>query len=215
MAEAASSAPDAPAPTELISSHFSTWIQIGAALHSHICAATAVTAHRFAEQEVKMIIVFACSEANAQLLTEREVIKDALNTCLRPQSFMRLENYKVRALASAPTVVHLRRLQAAAAVHLAGSGALRRRADCIRDAFKPAVKRLRDGCDVARRVEESMVASSVLSRAAIMEEQSNLVQVQRQLPLVRAAASSRFFVVDGAAARAHALGNDHSALPDW
>jgi hypothetical protein len=49
-----------------------------------------------------MIIAFACSEANAQLLTEREAIKDALNTCLRPESFMRLENYKVRTLAPAP-----------------------------------------------------------------------------------------------------------------
>jgi hypothetical protein len=80
-----------------------TWIQIGAALHSHICAAAAATARFFAEQEVKMIIAFACSQANAQLLTEREAVKDALNTCLRPESFMRLENYKVRALAHAPS----------------------------------------------------------------------------------------------------------------
>ncbi len=42
-----------------------------------------------------MIILFTCNEANQQLVTEREVIKDALNTCLRPESFMRLENYKV------------------------------------------------------------------------------------------------------------------------
>jgi hypothetical protein len=159
-----------------------TWIQIGAALHSHICAAAAATARFFAEQEVKMIIAFACSQANAQLLTEREAVKDALNTCLRPESFMRLENYKVRALAHAPTAVHTRRLQAAAAGHRATSGAQRRRADCIRDAFKPAVKRLRDGCEIARRVEESMVSSSALSCAAIMEEQSNLVQVQQQPP---------------------------------
>ena len=79
---------------------------MGAAPHSHICAATAATARRFAEQEVKMIIAFACSEANAQLLTEREAIKDALNTCLRPESFMRLENYKVRTLAPAPAPRH-------------------------------------------------------------------------------------------------------------
>lgn len=150
---------------------------MGAALHSHICAATAATARRFAEQEVKMIIAFACSEANAQLLTEREAIKDALNTCLRPESFMRLENYKVRTLAPAPPALHSRALQAAAAGHRVATGAQRRRADCIRDALKPAVKRLRDGCDIARRVEESMVSSSALSRAAIMEEQSNLIQV--------------------------------------
>ena len=48
----------------------------------------------------------------------------------------------------------------------------------MRDAFKPAIKRLRDGCDVARRVEESMVASAALGHAAILEEQSNLIQVQ-------------------------------------
>jgi hypothetical protein len=47
----------------------------------------------------------------------------------------------------------------------------------MRDAFKPAIKRLRDGCDIARRVEESMVASAALGRAAILEEQSNLIQV--------------------------------------
>jgi hypothetical protein len=48
----------------------------------------------------------------------------------------------------------------------------------MRDAFKPAIKRLRDGCDIARRVEESMVASAALGRAAILEEQSNLIQVR-------------------------------------
>jgi hypothetical protein len=63
-------------------------------------------------------------------------------------------------------------------MHVSSSGALRRRVDCMRDAFKPAIKRLRDGCDVARRVEESMVASAALGHAAILEEQSNLIQVQ-------------------------------------
>ena len=42
-----------------------------------------------------MIVLFICNEANQQLVTEREVIKDALNTCLRPESFMRLESMKV------------------------------------------------------------------------------------------------------------------------
>ena len=168
---------------------------MGAALHSHICAATAATARRFAEQEVKMIIAFACSEANAQLLTEREAIKDALNTCLRPESFMRLENYKVRTLAPAPPALHSRRLQAAAAGHRVATGAQRRRADCIRDALKPAVKRLRDGCDIARRVEESMVSSSALSRAAIMEEQSNLIQVGATAAAISTGGSALTFVL--------------------
>ncbi len=42
-----------------------------------------------------MIILFTCNEANSQLVTEREAMKDALNTCLRPESFSRLENLKV------------------------------------------------------------------------------------------------------------------------
>ena len=175
---------------------------MGAALHSHICAATAATARRFAEQEVKMIIAFACSEANAQLLSEREAIKDALNTCLRPESFMRLENYKVRTLAPAPAprpratppALHSRPLQAAAAGHRVATGAQRRRADCMRDALKPAVKRLRDGCDIARRVEESMVSSSALSRAAIMEEQSNLIQVGATAAAISTGGSALTFV---------------------
>ena len=42
-----------------------------------------------------MISIFICNEANAQLMTEREAIKDALNTCLRPESFLRLDSVKV------------------------------------------------------------------------------------------------------------------------
>jgi hypothetical protein len=38
------------------------WIQMGAALHSHICAATAATARFFADQEVKMIIALHCED---------------------------------------------------------------------------------------------------------------------------------------------------------
>jgi hypothetical protein len=49
-----------------------------------------------------MIVLFICNEANQQLVTEREVIKDALNTCLRPESFMRLESMKV----PPPAAVH-------------------------------------------------------------------------------------------------------------
>ena len=71
------------------------WLQIGAQPYSHICAAAADTARHFAEQEVQMISIFICNEANAQLMTEREAIKDALNTCLRPESFLRLDSVKV------------------------------------------------------------------------------------------------------------------------
>jgi hypothetical protein len=83
------------APSELITAHFLAWMQIGAPPYSHICAATADVSRHFAEQEVKMIVLFICNEANSQLITEREAIKDALNTCLRPESFMRLDNLKV------------------------------------------------------------------------------------------------------------------------
>ncbi len=76
---------------------------MGAAHHAHICAATADTARHFAELEIKMIILYICSEANSQLVTEREALKDALNTCLRPESFLRLENLKVLAAAAAHT----------------------------------------------------------------------------------------------------------------
>jgi hypothetical protein len=48
-----------------------------------------------------MVILFILNEVNQQLATEREAIKDALNTCLRPESFMRLENFKVWAPAAA------------------------------------------------------------------------------------------------------------------
>jgi hypothetical protein len=47
----------------------------------------------------------------------------------------------------------------------------------MHDAFKPAIKRLRDGCDATRRVEESMVAAAALGHSAILEEQANLLQV--------------------------------------
>jgi hypothetical protein len=77
---------------------------VGAVHHTHICATTAEVARHFAEQEVKMIILFTCNEANSQLVTEREAMKDALNTCLRPESFLRLENLKVLAPVLAPVV---------------------------------------------------------------------------------------------------------------
>ncbi len=132
-----------------------------------------------------MIVLFICNEANQQLVTEREVIKDALNTCLRPESFMRLENLKVPAPAAVQTAFFTLSppfFQADASHHpLTSIMALRRRADYLRDAFKPAIKRLRDGCDVARRVEESMVTSAALGHAAILEEQANLIQVHNAL----------------------------------
>jgi hypothetical protein len=139
-----------------------------------------------AEQEVKMIILFTCNEANSQIVVEKEAIKDALNCCVRPETSARLESYKVcnQALSSTPLRLcdeHLPlQSQAEASLHLSSSIALRRRVDCLRDAFKPAIKRLREGCDITRRVEESMVTSATLGHAAILEEQTNLIQVQRQ-----------------------------------
>jgi hypothetical protein len=226
-------APSDTTRAELITAHFSTWVQVGAAVHSHICSATADTARHFAEQEVKMIILFTCNEANAQLLTEREAMKDALNTCLRPESFLRLENAKVCAPAPCLIATRFILLQTASSMHLNNSGALRRRVDYMRDAFKPAIKRMRDGCDVARRVEVSMIASAALGHAAILEEQSNLIQVQiafifchhhlhahvaviaKPFPLAQAHILFTFFSTDGAIARTHALRDGHSALSSW
>ncbi len=126
-------------------------------------------------------------------------------------------------------------LQTASSMHLNNSGALRRRVDYMRDAFKPAIKRMRDGCDVARRVEVSMIASAALGHAAILEEQSNLIQVQnaftsrsvtiactrmwpssRRFTLPKHTSSSHFFfTIDGAIARTYALRDGHSALFSW
>jgi hypothetical protein len=65
----------------------------------------------------------------------------------------------------------------------------------LRDALKPAIKRLRDGCDVARRVEESMVASAALSHAAIFGEQANLIQVQSSAVPARHRLNARASVI--------------------
>jgi len=60
----------------------------------------------------------------------------------------------------------------------------------MHDALKPAIKRLRDGCDATRRVEESMVAAAALGHSAILEEQANLLQVHCAAPAPACTASA-------------------------